>query len=297
MGLNDNNRISILLVTDDYYAILLAAFLKSIEMNHKTDEIIDAYIIDDNISQKKRKKIINSLKLDKMVLHWIKMKDAIPENISLPFVNNSYPINTYLRVIIPYFIPKTVKKILYLDVDMIMLNDISLLWNTDIGEYPIGAVSDSMDHNVKTIRTGIINHEELGLNPDEKYFNAGLIIIDIDKWLAGDYTKKTFDAINNNKKYAGLGDQYGLNIAFIGKWHEIDPLWSTFSISTIPKPNLIHYFHRKPIFKEYANNYRDEFYHYLNQTEWKGFKPMGKSSHYVKKAKNLIQKIKLFLGK
>ena len=50
MGLNDNNRISILLVTDDYYAILLAAFLKSIEMNHKTDEIIDAYIIDDNIS-------------------------------------------------------------------------------------------------------------------------------------------------------------------------------------------------------------------------------------------------------
>jgi lipopolysaccharide biosynthesis glycosyltransferase len=293
----DNNRISIVLVTDDYYAILLGAFLKSIELNHKTDEIVDAYIIDDNISKRNVKRIINSIKSEKVVLHWIKMKDAIPKDISLPFVTNSYPINTYLRVIIPYFIPKGIKKVIFLDVDMIMFNDISILWNTDTGKYPIGAVSDNMGDNIKTIGQGIENYEELGLDPNQKYFNAGLMIINVDKWIEQDITKKTFDAINNNKKYAGLGDQYGLNISLIGNWFAIDPLWSTFSISTEPKPNLVHYFHRKPIFKEYANNYRDEFYYYLNQTEWKGFKPRGNTSRYIKKVKNLTQKVKLFLTK
>ncbi|ALL05826.1 hypothetical protein AQ505_10175 [Pedobacter sp. PACM 27299] len=287
-----SKKISIILACDNHYVVLLAALLKSIEMNHQTEELIDVYLVDDQISKLSKQKLMASLTLDKMNIIWLKMEEIIPEDVTLPLVNNTYPLNTYIRLLIPYFIPKEVNRIIFLDVDMIMLDDISNLWKIDIGDKVIGAVNDGPD--VKTIAEGIENYSELGLDPTQKYFNAGMQLINIDKWRALDITQKTFDAINNNKKYAGLGDQYGLNIALIGNWHEIDGKWNRFSVCTDPKPSLIHYFHRKPIYKTYAYNYKEEFFYYLNKTKFSDFQPIGETTRYLKKINNMLEKIKLF---
>lgn len=287
-----SKKISIILACDNHYVVLLAALLKSIEMNHHTEELIDVYLVDDQISKLSKQKLMASLTLDKMNIIWLKMEEIIPEEVTLPLVNNTYPLNTYIRLLIPYFIPKDVNRIIFLDVDMIMLDDISNLWKIDIGDKVIGAVNDGPD--VKTIAEGIENYSELGLDPNQKYFNAGMQVINIDKWRALDITQKTFDAINNNKKYAGLGDQYGLNIALIGNWHEIDGKWNRFSVCTDPKPSLIHYFHRKPIYKTYAYNYKEEFFYYLNKTKFSDFQPIGETTRYLKKINNMLEKIKLF---
>lgn len=292
-----NNHISIVLACDDHYAVLLAALLKSIEMNHQTDEIVDVYIVDDQISKKSKRKLTASLTLKKMNLIWLKMTEIIPEGINLPLVNNTYPVNIHLRLLIPYFIPKDIKKVIYADVDMIMLDDISNLWNIDTGEFVIGAVSDTIGPITKTIGEGIENYKELGLDPEQKYFNSGLQLINVEKWLEQDISRKTLDVINNNKKYAVFSDQYGLNISLIGNWYQIDRLWNCFSISTDPKPSLIHYFHRKPIYKTYTYNYKEEFFYYLRQTEWKNFKQIGETSRYLKKILNMVQKVKMFFIK
>lgn len=289
-----NNRISVVMACDNHYVILLAALLKSIELNHLTEEIVDIYIVNDHIAKRNIEKLKSAVKSDKINLIWLKMDQIIPEGVKLPLVNNSYPLNTYIRILIPYFIPKTVKKIIFLDVDMIMLDDISNLWNIDTEDKVIGAANDSTGPEFKTIGQGIENYKELGLDPDLKYFNAGLQIINLEKWLEQDITQKTFDAINNNKKYAAFGDQYGLNISLAGNWFEIDRMWNCFSVCTDPNPKLIHYFHRKPIYKTYANNYKDQFFYYLDKTEWKNFKPIGETTRYMKKINNMIEKIKLF---
>jgi len=285
-------RISVVLVCDNNYVVLLAALLKSIEMNHKDDSIIDVYIVDDQIQKKNKAKIEQSLALKKMNLIWLKMNSIIPKDIQLPIVNNGYPINTYIRLLIPYFIPKEIEKVIFMDVDMIMIDDISNLLKIDIGDYVIGAASDSMGEMVTTIGNKIENYKELGLDPNEGYFNAGLQIINTKKWLEQDITIKTISVINENKKYAYLGDQYGLNVALVGNWYEIDRLWNCFSVNDDPNPKVIHYFHRKPIFKSYAYNYKEEFYYYLDQTKWKGFKQIGASSRYFKKIINIIEKLK-----
>src|SRR5690606_17490774 len=105
---------------------------------------------------------------------------------------------------------------------------------------------------------GVRNYAELGLNPDEKYFNSGLLVINIERWLEENITQNTLETITENKKYASLSDQYGLNVTIIGKWYEIDSTWSCFSVRNLANPSLIHYFHRKPIFKEYSYNYKEE---------------------------------------
>ncbi|MBB2148415.1 glycosyltransferase family 8 protein [Pedobacter gandavensis] len=289
-----SKKISIILACDNHYVVLLAALLKSIEMNHQTEELIDVYLVDDQISKQNKQKLTASLTMEKMNMIWLKMDEIIPEGVTLPLVNNTYPLNTYIRLLIPYFIPKEVNKIIFLDVDMIMLDDISNLWKIDIGDKVIGAVNDTVGPQAKTIAEGIENYQELGLDPNEKYFNAGMQLINIDRWRAQDITQKTFDAINNNKKYAALGDQYGLNIALVGNWYEIDRMWNCFSVCTDPHPKLIHYFHRKPIYKTYAYNYKKEFFYYLNKTKFSDFQPIGETTRYLKKINNMLEKIKLF---
>jgi lipopolysaccharide biosynthesis glycosyltransferase len=41
--------ITLVVATDNFYAILLSALLKSIEINHKTEEKIHVYVINDGI--------------------------------------------------------------------------------------------------------------------------------------------------------------------------------------------------------------------------------------------------------
>ncbi|MCH5685125.1 hypothetical protein LWM68_13245 [Niabella sp. W65] len=56
-----NETIYIVAATDNHYAILLAALIKSVEINHKTPEKIVFTVIDDGISTANRDKIAQSV--------------------------------------------------------------------------------------------------------------------------------------------------------------------------------------------------------------------------------------------
>jgi hypothetical protein len=71
--------------------VLLAALLKSIEVNHKGSDLIEVFIVEDKVSNASRKKLTQSLDASKMLLHWIPLDDAIPDNLHIPFDRSSYP--------------------------------------------------------------------------------------------------------------------------------------------------------------------------------------------------------------
>ena len=50
--------ISIVCVCGNHFAVLLAAMIKSLEINHKTAEKIDIYVIDDKINSKNKSKLL-----------------------------------------------------------------------------------------------------------------------------------------------------------------------------------------------------------------------------------------------
>lgn len=278
---------------------MLAVLLASVEANYAGTAPIDFYIVDDGISPQSRRKLQATLKRGTIMLHWIPMADAIPEGISLPVVPNSYPLNTYLRLLIPYFLPKGITKALFLDVDMLVLGDIGELWKTDIGAYPIAAVRDTITKTIGNVGAGgIPNYSELGLDGDSPYFNAGLQLINIPMWQAMGLTEKIMQCIHDNARYATLGDQYGLNVVLANQWLALPPQWNYMANGDDAAPSLIHFIHRKPFYKSYFNNpaYQRLFYEYLAKTAWKGTPPIGESTRYVKKLKNVLQKARRILS-
>lgn len=284
-------NISIIVASDNHYAILIAALLKSIEIHHKTDEGIDFYIIDDGISAKNKAKITGSTQAKNIAIHWFQKNEIIPKGISIPVDTSSFPLTNYLRLFAPYALPADVKRVIYLDVDTVVRKDISELWYTDLDGHIIGAIVD-VGKTVDCAWGGIPNYKDLGLLASTKYFNSGVLLIDVVKWREQDISVKVMDTLKIYADHVVLVDQYGLNVVFANAWKELDPRWNWFATFDGEDPFIIHYLDIKPIFTSYNSQekYKKIFFDYLNQTAWAGFRPISGNYRIWRKITNKIKK-------
>ena len=159
----------------------------------------------------------------------------------------------YARLIIPHLVPKTIKKILYLDCDILVRGNLQELWKIDIGDSIVGTVQDPItkrfDHPVHGI-FACLNQptiEELSLNGDMPYFNSGVLLINVEKWIAESITEKVIEL---TLKYEGFRywDQWGLNIILQDNWFDIGIEWNCPPrlIEQVPKreckdPRIVHF--------------------------------------------------------
>jgi lipopolysaccharide biosynthesis glycosyltransferase len=290
--MNAEEKIHIVVASDDHYAILVAPLIKSIEKNHLTGEKIDFHIIDDGISSKNKEKLQACVNPDITTLYWIRSAEVIPAGVKIPIDNTAFPLTTYFRIFSPYVVAEQVSKIIYLDVDMIVLEDISKLWHTDIGDHLFAAVQDWQETVSKHDWGGIPNYKQLGIPPDTKYFNAGLLVINTRKWREQGVVEKVMECLRVNKKHVNYADQYGSNVALYDQWYVLNRNWNCFATFAYSKPYIIHFLDVKPIFDTYNSRpeYKDAFYKYLELTPWKGFRPVSGNRRLIRKIYNKLRK-------
>jgi lipopolysaccharide biosynthesis glycosyltransferase len=286
-----NNNISIIVASDNHYAILIAALLKSIGENHKTGEHIDFYIIDDGISAESKKKLASIPDPAIITLKWFKSKDIIPADITIPIDKSGFPLTAYMRVFAPYVVDQQLDKLIYLDVDTIVQDDISKLWGLPLGDYVIGAVLDP-GKTLDCAWGGVPNYRELGLTADTPYFNSGVLLINPKQWRAEGISAQIINALSKYHEHVKMADQYGFNVVFANKWLKLDPKWNWFAHQEDENAHIIHFLDIKPIFKSYNSQevYKTEFFRYLAMTPWKNFKPISGSKRTLRKITNRVKK-------
>ncbi|GAB2699476.1 glycosyltransferase family 8 protein [Mucilaginibacter koreensis] len=287
--------ISIVIVTDEHYVIMLAALLKSIEENHITTENIDVYVVEDGVTAKSKQCIADTITSAQIRVHWINISEALPANVQLPVDRTSFPMIAYMRLFIPYFIPPAVSKVIFLDVDMLVMTDISRLWTIELGQYPVAAVQDPLLMTFSNHWGGVKNYKALGFTPGTPYFNSGMLVINTKQWEQEQIAQQVIDVVNRNKAYANYPDQYGLNIVLANRWLKLDNRWNYFASGLLPDPYIIHFTTRKPFYKSYNKNdaYQQLFYKYLKLTPWHSAQPVSEFRRFGKKLSNVWQKIKL----
>ena len=288
--MSQKGTIHISVASNNNYAILTAALIKSIIFNHHSKELMVFYVISDEISKRNKEKI-KTLASTEIQIKWIDADKILKEKVEFPLDNSSYPSTAFLKLLSPYILSDEVKKIIYFDVDMIVLGDVSELWNTDLKGYPLAAVVDI----VKVVSCswgGIKNYEQLGLHPKTRYFNSGLMIIDAQQWRDNQIPEKVLKLMHDNLEYVTCADQYGLNVIFAQNWLEISPLWNWFAHNYHPNPKNIHFLEIKPIFKSYKNDksFQKEFFKYLYMTPWINTPLKGDYLRLFNKAYTIIKK-------
>jgi lipopolysaccharide biosynthesis glycosyltransferase len=210
-----------------------------------------------------------------------------------------------------WLIPEVIyeDKVLYLDSDIIVNTSIKKLFDINISNYYLAAVGD-MDFN---------RHEELKMRSDARYFNSGIMLVNIKKWINSGLHEKATRFAEKHMNVIKFVDQDSLNSVVNGEWLSLSPEWNQQTVFferenfdcfskqqiefALNHPAIIHYTGpSKPW--QYMNKhpYKKIYWYYLKKTPYRDYKYEDYSlinfiKKYTPKPISLINFIKKYTPK
>ncbi|MBP1933014.1 glycosyltransferase family 8 protein [Ammoniphilus resinae] len=226
--------INIVTAANDRYAGHLAVMLYSLLKNKISPLPVTIYIIDSQISSQNKSLLNNTVeKFDSKIIY-LTINSTIYERFKT-FKHISK--ETYYRISIPDLLDRDIEKAIYLDSDLVVVEDITALWNHTIDSFFIGAVKDA---GLKRSR-----NSELFIPKNSNYFNAGVLILNLNKWREFNITNKIINFIKDNSERIVYPIQDPMNAILHDQWLILDKRWNyqPYLHKRNPqiKPAIIHY--------------------------------------------------------
>ena len=239
----DKKEIPVFFAADNNYAPFVAVALASMLGKASKNYFYKIYVLTTDLSHEYTEQLKNIC------------RDAMPGNASVEFVSlreemektsgtfhlrDYYSRETYCRIFIPRFFSQY-DKVIYLDSDLVVTGDISELYNIDIGDNLVGAAIEEVMQSFDVFGTYV--EKALGI-PREKYFSAGVLLINAKKYREENIEEK-FIALMNRFKFRVTQDEDYLNVLCKGKVKWLDVGWnkSAYKTGGFDEKNLkiIHY--------------------------------------------------------
>ena len=218
---NKTEPINIVLASDQTYYIGLWVTLVSLLSNTKTKSVINFFIFDGGINKKSKIKLLKKLKeINKNIsISYLEPQLGTFKNFNVMYDKPSGSL-IYSSVIVPESL-NNLDKAIYLDVDLLILMDIELLWNTKMDGKPIAAVIDYFPDY--TTYNDIQNPSKYSIDLNSSYYNTGVLLYDIKALNQFNFTKKCINYLNNeDKKNYTLHDQSAINVVMNNNFHTLD---------------------------------------------------------------------------
>lgn len=136
---------------------------------------------------------------------------------------------TWYRIFLPELLPD-VERLLYLDADLIVLDSLAPLWEVDLGEHYLGAVTNVLEP--------IYAHRpaELGITRPNAYFNAGVLLMNLEAMRRDDRTAALEEYARSHAAELLWRDQDALNVVLGERRLPLHPRWNCMnSFLTVPE--------------------------------------------------------------
>jgi lipopolysaccharide biosynthesis glycosyltransferase len=256
---------------DANYALPLAVMLTSAGLHAAPGVSVQAYILDDGLAAEDRRRVSGSLPSN------VRVEWRVPVSTV-----NDLPIwgrmssTTYQKLTLDEWLPEEVDRVIWLDCDMLVLADIGRLWQST----GTGILLAVQDQRVSAVSSpfGVAGWRELGLPPASKYFNAGVLVVDLAQWRRQGIRLKSIDYIRTYADQVYFWDQEALNAVLEGQWSELDSRWNWHpSLPGTPEPgdpSIIHFSgNLKPWKSANGGRWRTLYHSYLDRISWAGTRP------------------------
>ena len=136
---------------------------------------------------------------------------------SLPTQGENDSHITYLRLLLDSILPQSVSKCVYLDCDVLVCADIAGLFSYELHGTLLGAVRDLAFNDASS---ACRNHLRF-------YFNAGVLLLDMEKWRESKASRRLFHLIATRPEITqGFHDQNLLNECFCDEVCELPLGWN-----------------------------------------------------------------------
>jgi lipopolysaccharide biosynthesis glycosyltransferase len=230
----------VVIACDESYAMPLATALRSIVDASRSEEPLDVYVLSDYFSEAMQQKIIDSLPPGSALIHWVAVDlIAFKEFSTISYISKV----TFARFMLPQIFAEGVSRVLYLDADVLVLDDLEPLWDMDLKGAVIGAVLDNLDVHSKACDPGYEDVPRV-----RHYFNAGVLLIDLDRWRKECVSENAMEYLRCHP-HTPYADQDALNVACDGHWTALDPRWNfqqhnrAAILDMVPaqRPKIVHF--------------------------------------------------------
>lgn len=143
------------------------------------------------------------------------------------------PLN-YARTYLADLLPVCITKIVYLDSDLILVDDIAILFATPLRSTTILAAPEYCNANFSNYFTpSFWSNPSLSLtfaNRERKacYFNTGVMVIDLQRWRKGEYTTmiREWMELQKRMRIYELGSLPPFLLVFAGRITPVDHRWN-----------------------------------------------------------------------
>lgn len=183
---------------------------------------------------------------------------------------------TFVRLMLSSLLPED--KVIYLDSDLVVKKDLSSLFCLNLNEYVIGV------SGIGNIGYSLENKFfiSIGLDNDARYFNAGVMLINLEKWRQLNITKQCLEFADKYPNMLLAADQTILNYVFYkNNFYELD---KSYNVALYPSSvfiesdstNGVFHFVGSPkpwdFLGEFIHSNYPLFQSILSKTEFKNYK-------------------------
>jgi lipopolysaccharide biosynthesis glycosyltransferase len=201
---------NIVCATDGNYLPHCTAMLQSLMANADKNST-HVYLILDNVNPEVLAKAIEYLW---HICPSFSILKADPMDVIGFPVNGHASVATYFRLLLPGLLPNKLNRVIFIDSDAIVTTNLSELWNTPLQGKALAAVPD---HCLSCRDHGYVHGE---------YFNAGIMLIDLDRWRKTDIIGIGKSFANANPHRLRHWDQDVLNYVFKHDWLPLGERWN-----------------------------------------------------------------------
>lgn len=194
---------NLLFAIDDNFTRQLETLLLSVAVNTPGDNV-HVYVLQSQ-PLKQTAELKRCCELLGMTYHPVLIDERVFDGAP---VTDRYPKTIYYRLLAHRLLPETVHKILYLDADILCINDLTKLYETDLNGY----LYASAIHTGLTGTTEVINKIRLQNFDADGYYNSGVLLMNLDAVREEVQAADIFDYIK--KHVLLLPDQDVLNALY-----------------------------------------------------------------------------------
>lgn len=221
------DTIPVILSSDDIYAPYLGVTVKSVIENADSDNRYEIFILDGGIS------VLNQKQIQNMSEPNVQIKFIRPEtymqglDLSAFYVRSHFSLPTYYRLFIPEIF-REYDRVLYLDCDMIVLDDVAKLFRLDMQGKMLAAVKDVGIQKKFLFNDKNFLHylrDVLKLSAPSDYLQAGVLVCDIKRLRQFDFVNKCLEKLKEIKTLLYV-DQDIINSVSEGNVHFIGQKWN-----------------------------------------------------------------------